>query len=163
MNQESSKHHIIDAVFVICLLLMFLLSSLTVIAIGASIYKKNVEQTSENYSQRISFSYVTEKVRQSDINGSIDVEKRFGENVLVLREEAGGEQYNTYIYDYDGYLMEFFARADVNNFFPQSGQKILKINSFDAEKISNHLLSITIEADDGSEDSVFIAIRSNAR
>ena len=71
MDPNTNKRHIIDAVFVICLLLLFLISALTVIAIGASIYKKNVAQTSENYAQRVSTAYVTEKIRQSDANGSI--------------------------------------------------------------------------------------------
>ena len=86
MYEKNSGKHIIDGVFVICLLLMFLISALTVIAIGANIYKKNVEQTSENYSQRISFAYITEKVRQADQKGLVYVEERFGKNALVLQQ-----------------------------------------------------------------------------
>lgn len=160
MYQENRKNHIIDTAFVICLLLLFLLSALTVIAVGASIYKKNVEKTTENYSQRVSFSYVTEKIRQSDINGNIDVEELFGKNVLIIRDESGDESYSTYIYDYDGYLMEFFARSDISNFYPQSGQKILKINSFDIEKIRDGLLRITITDDSGNEDDEFVFVKS---
>ena len=98
MDPNTNKRHIIDAVFVICLLLLFLISALTVIAIGASIYKKNVAQTSENYAQRVSTAYVTEKIRQSDANGSIFTRELFGTNVLVLQQEIDGSLYNTYIY-----------------------------------------------------------------
>ncbi|SFB76070.1 DUF4860 domain-containing protein [Butyrivibrio sp. YAB3001] len=162
MNPNADKRHVIDTVFVICLLLLFLLSALTVIAIGASIYKKNVAQTSENYSQRVSIAYITEKVRQSDINGAIYVEELFGKNVLVMQQTVDDELYNTYIYDYNGYLMELFARADLNNFYPQSGQKILKIHSFDISQISESLLSAVVTSDNGVTERFFITVRSES-
>ena len=160
MNTGSDKHHVIDTVFVICLLLLFLISALTVISIGASIYKKNVEQTSENYAQRVSIAYVTEKVRQSDLEGKVFVQELFDSNVLVFHETVNGALYNTYIYSYDGYLMELFARADLNNFYPQTGQKILKLHSFDVERTSDNLLKAKVTEEDGSEETVFISIHS---
>ena len=162
MNKENSGKHIIDGVFVICLLLMFLMSALTVIAIGANIYKKNVEETSENYSQRISFAYITEKVRQADTKGLVFVEERFGKNALVMQEEIGGVKYDTIIYDYEGYLCELFARNDLGTLYPQSGQKILEINSFDIKQVTDGLLSATITDDAGYEESVYIAVKSSS-
>ena len=146
---------------VICLMLLFLLSALTVIAIGANIYKKNVAQTNDNYAQRVSIAYVTEKVRQSDVSGSIFVRELFGQNVLVFQQELNGDLYNTYIYSYEGYLMELFARDDLQSFYPQTGQKILKINSFIIEKASEDLLRATITEEDGVEETVYISIHSN--
>ena len=160
MNKENSGKHIIDGVFVICLLLMFLISALTVIAIGANIYKKNVEKTGENYSQRVSYAYVTEKVRQADQKGLVFVEERFGKNALVMQQEIGGVLYDTIIYDYEGYLCELFARNDLGTLYPQSGQKILQINSFDVKEVTDGLLSATITDDAGNEESIFIAVKS---
>ena len=162
MYEKTSGKHIIDGVFVICLLLMFLISALTVIAIGASIYKKNVEQTSENYSQRISFAYITEKVRQADQKGLVFVEERLGKNALVLQQEIDGTKYNTIIYDYEGYLCELFARDDLGTLYPQSGQKILQINSFDINEVTDGLLSATITDDNGIQESIFISIKSRS-
>lgn len=160
MNPRTSKKHVIDTVFVICLMLLFLLSALTIIAIGASIYKKNVAQTNDNYAQRVSIAYVTEKVRQSDVSGSIFVRELFGQNVLVFQQEVNGDLYNTYIYCHEGYLMELFARDDLESFYPQTGQKILKINSFMIEKASDDLLRATITEEDGQEETVYISIHS---
>ena len=160
MNPRTSKKHVIDTVFVICLMLLFLLSALTIIAIGASIYKKNVAQTNDNYAQRVSIAYVTEKVRQSDVSGSIFVRELFGQNVLVFQQEVNGDLYNTYIYSHEGYLMELFARDDLDSFYPQTGQKILKINSFMIEKASDDLLRATITEEDGQEETVYISIHS---
>ena len=150
----------IDTVFVICLMLLFLISALTVISIGANIYKKNVATTSENYAQRVSIAYITEKVRQSDVDGNVYVQRLFDQNVLVFEQTVNGSVYNTYIYSYDGYLRELFARADLDNFYPQTGQKILKLNSFDIEKTNDNLLKATVTEEDGSKETVFIAVHS---
>jgi hypothetical protein len=160
MIQEQKKGHTIDTVFVICLLLLFVLSSLSVIAIGASIYKKNVAAMADNSSHRIACAYITEKVRQSDNEGNVYVKEIFGENALVLSKDIDGVTYNTYIYDYDGNLMELFARADLDNFYPQSGQKILKIDSFDIEEISDSLFRAEVILEDGFEDYLYITKRS---
>ena len=161
MNSGSNKQHMIDTVFVICLMLLFLLCALTVIAIGANIYKKNVAQTGNNYAQRVSIAYVTEKVRQSDNNGKVFVKNLFGQNVLVFQQEIDNDTYNTYIYSYNGYLMELFARDDLENFYPQTGQKIIEINSFDIESAGNNLLRATITENDGFEETVFISVHSS--
>ena len=150
----------IDTVFVICLMLLFLISALTVISIGANIYRKNVATTSENYAQRVSIAYITEKVRQSDVDGNVYVQKLFDQNVLVFEQTVNGSVYNTYIYSYDGYLRELFARADLDNFYPQTGQKILKLDSFDIEKANEDLLKATVTEEDGSKETVFIAVHS---
>jgi hypothetical protein len=160
MNKDNKGKHIIDGVFVICLLMMFLISALTVIAIGANVYKKNVEQTSENYSQRISFAYITEKVRQADQKGLVFVDERFGKSALIMQQDIGGVKYDTIIYDYEGYLCELFARNDLGTLYPQSGQKILQINSFDVKEVTDGLLTATITDDDGCEESIFIAVKS---
>ena len=162
-NSNFKTKHIIDSVFVICLMLMFLLSALSVIAIGATIYKKNVSSMSSNNSHRVASSYITEKVRQADDNGQVYVKEIFGENALVLTTEVGGSLYNTYIYDYEGNLMELFARDDLKNFYPQSGQKILEISSFDIEDVSDSLMIVTIVLKDGTRDFLYIAKRSKAQ
>jgi hypothetical protein len=161
MELDNKRKHTIDTVFVICLLLLFVLSALSVIAIGASIYKKNVGNMADNSAHRIACAYVTEKVRQADKEGRIDVEEVFGENALVLSEEVNGTTYNTYIYDYDGQLMELFARADLGSFYPQSGQKIMSIGSFDVEQVTDSMFRAIVVFDNGYRDYIYIAKRSN--
>ena len=161
MELEQKRNHTIDTVFVICLMLLFVLSALSVIAIGASIYKNNVGKMADNSSHRVACAYITEKVRQADNNGLVSIEEIFGENALVLSEEVGGTLYNTYIYDYDGELMELFARADMGTFYPQSGQKIMKIGSFDIEEVTEDLFKAVVVFDSGYEDYIYIARRSN--
>ena len=115
---------------------------------------------SDNYSRRIACAYVTEKVRQADDQGRIYVEDIFDQHALVLQDEIDGALYNTYIYSYDGYLMELYARADLKDIYPQSGQKILEITSFNVDYVSDSLLSVDLILKDGEDESMFIARKS---
>ena len=160
MNTGSGKKHIIDAVFVICLALLFVLCALSVIAIGADIYQKNVSAMDSNNSRRIASAYITEKVRQADVNGAVFAKEIFDQNALVLQEEIGGQLFDTYIYEYNGTLMELFARDDLDVFYPQSGQKILSIHEFDIENVSDNMLGVTVTQEDGTTDYLYITKRS---
>ena len=160
LNPNKKDKHMIDSVFVICLMLLFVLCALSVIAIGASIYQKNVSSMANNNSHRIASAYITEKIRQSDINGSVRTRDLFGEKVLVMSREVNGEIYNTYIYDFDGKLMELMARDNLNMIYPQSGQKIMDVKSFDIEEVSDNMFKIEVVLEDGTEDFLYIAKRS---
>jgi len=160
LNPNKKDKHMIDSVFVICLMLLFVLCALSVIAIGATIYQKNVSSMANNNSHRIASAYITEKIRQSDINGSVRTRDLFGEKVLVMSKEINGELYNTYIYDFDGKLMELMARNDLNVVYPQSGQKIMEVKSFDIEEISEKMFKIEVVLEDGTEDFLYITKRS---
>ena len=160
MEYNKKDKHMIDSVFVICLMLLFVLCALSVIAIGASIYQKNVTSMASNNSHRIASAYITEKVRQSDLNGSIMVKELFGENALVMTKEINGELFSTYIYDFDGNLMELMARDNIGVIYPQSGQKIIEIKSFDIQEVSDTMFRIEVVLDDGTEDNLYITKRS---
>ncbi|WP_022769527.1 MULTISPECIES: DUF4860 domain-containing protein [unclassified Butyrivibrio] len=160
LTPKKKDKHVIDSVFVICLMLLFVLCALSVIAIGASIYQKNVSAMASNNSHRIASAYITEKVRQSDINGTVRVKELFGENVLAMSKEVNGELYTTYIYDYDGQLMELMARDSLEVVYPQSGQKIMDIKSLEIEEVSDRMFSIEVVLEDGTEDFLYITKRS---
>lgn len=160
LNPNKKDRHMIDSVFVILLMLLFVLCALSVIAIGATVYQKNVSSMANNNSHRIAGAYITEKIRQSDINGSIYIKELFGENSLVMTKEINGELFDTYIYDFDGKLMELMARDDLSVIYPQSGQKIMDIKSFDIEEVTEKIFRVELVFEDGTEDFLYITKRS---
>ena len=135
-------------------MLLFVLCALSVIAIGASIYQKNVSAMASNNSHRIASAYITEKVRQADIDGTV------GKNVLAMSKEVNGELYTTYIYDFDGQLMELMARDSLEVVYPRSGQKIMDIKALEIEEVSDRMFSIEVVLEDGTEDFLYITKRS---
>ena len=160
MELEGKRSHVIDTLFVICLLFLFIICAVTVIIIGAGVYKKNVEAMSGNYSHRISCAYISEKIRQSEEKGRVFVDNIFGQNTLVMQDETDGVLYNTYIYNHDGYLMELYARSDLSEIDPQAGQKILKISSFDIKEIDDAFFRVLVTLDDGTVEDFLITRRS---
>ncbi len=160
METTPKNKHIIDAAFVICLMFLFVLSALAVITVGANIYKKNVDSMDDNYCRRVACAYITEKTRQHDENGAIYTQKFFGNDALVMQKEYEGVLYNTYIYQYDGNLMELYARDDIGNVYPQSGQKIISVSSFDITEKSDSLFEVKITLKDGDSETFYITKRS---
>lgn len=160
MELEGKRSHVIDTLFVLCLLFLFIISAITVIIIGAGVYKKNVSAMSGNYSHRIACAYISEKIRQADVKGRIFTEELFGQTTLVMQDEVDGVLYNTYIYNHDGYLRELYARSDLKELFPQSGQKILEISSFDITELNESCFKIQVTLDDGTVEAFLISKRS---
>ena len=160
LTTKKKDKHVIDSVFVICLMLLFVLCALSVIAIGASIYQKNVSAMASNNSHRIASAYITEKIRQADIDGTVRVKELFGKNVLAMSKEVNGELYTTYIYDFDGQLMELMARDSLEVVYPRSGQKIMDIKALEIEEVSDRMFSIEVVLEDGTEDFLYITKRS---
>ncbi len=160
MDLEGARSHIIDMVFVICLMFLFIFSALTVITIGADIYQKNVVAVDENYYKRTACAYITEKIRQSDVNGGIFVKKIFDQDALVLQSEENGILYDTYIYDYEGNLMELFAMDELKDLYPKSGQKILELTKFDVKYVGPTTLSVDVILKDGTEESFLVTTKS---
>ena len=160
MDFEGARSHIIDMVFVICLMFLFIFSALSVITIGANIYQKNVTAVDDNYHKRTACAYITEKVRQSDVKGRIFIKKIFDQNALVLQNEEDGILYDTYIYDYEGNLMELFAMDELKDLYPQTGQKILELTKFDIEYVGDDTLSVYVILKDGTEESFLVKTKS---
>ena len=73
MNKQTYQQHMIDILFVLSLFCVFAVSSALLILFGADIYKKTVQQMENNYSTRTSIAYITEKIRQSDIEHAIKI------------------------------------------------------------------------------------------
>ena len=144
--------------FVIALLFLFAMGALMLIALGSSIYKRSVTTLSENYDRRTAYAYITEKLRQYDAEGNISTDIFNKSGALRIDTTIGAVDYVTYLYEYDGALMELFSRADVGNLLPESGQRIMDISNLVIERKGDNILVVTITLTNG-EDLSFIATK----
>lgn len=112
MNIKQEKNHIVDVLFVLALFVVFTLSALVLVILGASVYKQTVRYMDENYTARTAYSYLTEKVRQNDLYDSIYLGQLEDTDALVLTREINGTSYATYLYLHDGSLRELFMRQE---------------------------------------------------
>ena len=69
MQVKQERNHIVDVLFVLALFVVFTLSALVLVILGANVYRQTVSYMDENYEARTAYSYLTEKVRQNDVYG----------------------------------------------------------------------------------------------
>jgi len=143
MNFKKREKSVVDILFLLALFCAFLISALFIVLFGARIYKSIAADMQKNYTKRTSLSYVTEKIRQHDAIGSIDIQITDNQPVLVLTQNLLGTDYKTYLFSYDGYLKEFTAKDDYELDL-QNGQKLIEIKDFYAEEVNPSLYHFII-------------------
>ncbi len=157
---KAVKRHTVDILFVITLFFVFAFSVISLTGVGANVYQNVVDDMSDSYSSRISFSYFINKVRPGDTDGNVTVGSYKGNDAIVIYEEIDNIRYCTYLYAYEGCIKELFARAD-NEFDPSFGTSIMEIESFNIDKITDSLIRLNVKPKDLDEESVLIHVRSS--
>lgn len=161
MQLQTRKRHMIDVLFPIALFFVFTLSALMVMLLAARIYQSSVENSSRNDTARTALSYISEKMHQSDMNGSISLGFFDGCDAMILKQNYNGDTYTTYIYAHDGALKELFikdgANADASN-----GKKILDIESFSMTQVNENLFRFDCIDKDEHSASIVVGLASEA-
>lgn len=158
MDFKNDNRHMVDVLFVLTLFFVFALSALTLVILGANVYRTTVDHMDSHFNTRTSYAYISQKLRQSDIDDCIYV-STFGDSpACVMTEEVNGSVFNTYLYEYDGYLYELLTRADMN-MEPSAGTKIMEISSLDIEQISDSLYKFKLKT---AEDDIVLYFGSHS-
>lgn len=160
MKKDLEGRHTVDMLFVIALLFLFAMGALMLIALGSSIYRRGVDTLTKSYDKRTAYAYITEKLRQCDENCSISTGIFNNSGAIRIGSMVGDTPYVTYLYDYDGSLMELYAREDAGDLPPESGQKIMDIEDLVLDTKINGILEITITLKGGEELTFITTQRS---
>ena len=118
---------LIPVLFVLTLFLLLSALSISVILAGSAVHEKISADMDNNYERRVTFSYLSTKIRQNDQSGRIFAEQKDGVNMIAIRES---ETETTYIYYFDGYVREIFVDAGTV-FELDWGDGIIKAGGFD--------------------------------
>lgn len=159
MRFQARHKHAIDLIFPIALFFVFAVSSFSVLILAADIYASTTDRLSTNDENRTALSYISEKIRQNDSNGAIDMVSVDGTDCLALSAVYNGTPCTTYIYVYDGCLKELF----INDGIPVSlkdGRDIMQIASLSIDRLEDHLYLFTAVDSTGTESSVIASERS---
>ncbi len=157
--EERQQRHIIDVLFVLALFGIFALSAIFLITIGADIYGKTMNNMESNFDARTALAYITEKVRQSDLENQIDLGELDGCPALIISSGTGENQYRTYLYEYQGTLKELMMKQDIL-LSPSAGQDILTVSDFSLTPVNSHLVNCRITIDDEQSYDLFISVHS---
>lgn len=156
---QSSNSTMIGELFTFLLFAMFLVLSLLIVVIGADGYR-NVVHSSDNVSEvRTSLGYVSGKVRSDAAIDSVRIDQVEGTDVLVLTEIYEGDTYETAIYHMNGALYEMYYNASEIDLQLGFGDRLTKVTGFDMAWADDNLLALTATADDGTVQTLHIALR----
>lgn len=158
MNSKINRHTV-DILFVLTLFIVFAFSVIMLTGTGANVYQKIVDNMSENFNSRTSYSYFINKIHQSDAEGNISTGTFGDSSALLISEEIENVPYSTYLYVYDGHIKEMFVRSG-QEFDPAYGNNILEVESFEVSGVTPSLFRFDITPKGGTKESLFVHIRS---
>ena len=118
MNKESK----LTDLMALMVLLVFALCIMMVLLMGTRVYRQLLDKGAAAFTDRMSGRYLTTRVHQAE---SISVEDFEGCTALVIPEVADGENYNTLVYWYDGYIRELYC-VEGAQLYPEDGEKVLE-------------------------------------
>ncbi len=153
------KKHQIEFIFPIVLFFFFTLSALIVILFAAQVYQSTVRDASVNYNANTSLAYIREKIHRHDRAGAISIVKFNDCEALRLADDVNGEEYATYIYQYDGSLREVFIKAgNESSVSAESGMEILPVDEFKITINNDSLLYFSCKDTDGATASAYVGM-----
>lgn len=127
------------------------------LASGARIYKNISAVMEEQNSARTALGYVTAKLHQSDAAGSVSLTELEGVPALLIRDESEGASYTTFIYCWDGYIMELYCPAS-ESLLPSDGLRVVAARSL-TFALSDGLLRVDCETAGGT-DTAWVGLRA---
>lgn len=159
MLQLENSSRKIDTVFIVSLFVMFAITAILLILIGARQYRFTADSMNRNYEIRTASSYLTEKVHQSDTITGVSVVDFSVGPALALADRQNDQTYITYIYYYDGSLKELFVKEDAA-FTPSAGQTIVQLHGFVPEVVHTGLIRITFTDTQNKEHRIYLDINA---
>ena len=159
MKLRVSKKHILDILFPLGLLLIFVSSAVLVLLLAANVYGDITETSARTNEGRTVTAYLTEKIHQNDRSGAVYVEDINGLNTLVLEHPGDQATYCTYIYYYNNSLRELLTRKD-SVLGPESGKEIMPLQSFEGTQVKDNLFRFLCKDTEGREVTAWVSLRS---
>ena len=150
MNKSHDNRHVVDNLFVLTLFAVFAICAVFIIAFGANIYKKTVNNLEEHFNLTTSVAYIREKFRQNDSSNAFCVASFGDGNALLINTEVNGIRYETYIYKDSGYIKELSVKEG-SNVAPKAGQNLLPVDNLTIEDLGDDRYSFKILDTNGNE------------
>ena len=156
-SYNSGKGGYVSLLFVILLFFSLALCTLFTVLIGAKGYENINGRMEENFQSQTALAYVSNKVKQADAIGGIDVADVEGTSVLVLNQEYGGVPYETMVYYMDGHMMELFCEKN-SGMGLIDGTEIMESEEIYFEEEGENLISVNLRGE--NPHTLYLCMRS---
>lgn len=150
---------IIDALFILALFGVFLICALFIVLFGAKIYKNTVKGSDDSFVRRTCYTYITEKIRQNDNASGVLIENDGDSSIVVLTKSVNDRNYTTYLYCFDGKLMEY-TTTEGNELNKAAGIEIIDLDYMKASKINDNLYHFSLSGSD-VDTSFYVSLSSD--
>ncbi|MDD6685127.1 MAG: DUF4860 domain-containing protein [Lachnospiraceae bacterium] len=152
---------IVQRMVPVVLFAFFAVGAVLVILFGVRVYRSTVEKSSEDFNSGTLLTYITEKIHQSDREGSVSVEALDGRKALVLKNREAEGSYDTYIYFYQNNVCELTVPEGAAA-KPEAGDKIFDAGDFEPEDLGGGLFRFRCVDVRGNTAVTYAAVRSAA-
>lgn len=153
MRKRISQHHM-SGLLMLLLFGVFAVCVLAVLLTGARAYRGLTRRDQAAFDRRTGAQYIAARVRQADIEGGVTVEPFGGTTALTITQDG----MVTWVYWYDGYLMELYTFADAD-LSPQDGVRVMELDGLTLA-MEDGLLTAEIESAEGVTDTLRLSLRS---
>ena len=160
MREVRGRTKLVHMICVLVVICMFAVSAMVLVNVGAMIYKNITENNLETFRLRTSLSYVKTKINQFDERGRITVDKKDGNNILILSEDVEGVAYDTVVYFYEGKLLETLHEAGAE-YKLSDGFTILNIEKFEIVKDGSMIKMVATDKH-GKSETMYVKLRSES-
>ena len=143
------RGHSLDVIMTMVLFGVFAVSILMVLMMGAQSYQGVVTSMKESYEEGTCLQYMATKITHYSGSDAVAVGEFGDGSALLLNETIDGCQYTTYIYLYQGQVMELFCEQGVD-LEPEAGFFIMDVEGLTLELVSPQLLSMTCTGSGGT-------------
>ena len=127
MKKRNVGFDVIAGLFLVC---AFASSLFFTLAGGVRIYKDVSAVLASQYTSRTALGYITAKLHQSDAAGCVSLGVLGDVPAVVISETIDGEAYKTYVYCWEGYIMELFCPAS-EPLLPADGLRVIAAEKLD--------------------------------
>lgn len=152
MRRRVSQHHM-SGLLMLLLFGVFAACVLAVLLTGARAYRGLTQRDQAAFNRRTGVQYIAARVRQADVAGGVTVGP-FGDAMALTITQEG---FVTWVYWYDGYLMELYTLADAE-LTPQDGVRIMPMESLSLT-LEDGLLTAEVCGEGGVVDTLRLSLR----
>lgn len=162
---SKAGHSTIELILVMLLLILFSVSTLSLVASSSNAYIETVRKNETLSNLRVAQSYLYTKVRQGLEADAISLRSYSGVpgDCLVISNDNSEDKYETVIFVKEGELRESLVLSDTG-FDPEESFTVVKLDELKLELIPEKGLSFeTVLLADGRENSLrgFVALLGN--
>ena len=156
----TPKKHRVGTLAALIVGLLFAQCLLLTVLFGVRSYRAVTTSTDHSYARRVALSYLTQRVRAYDGQGTISVGKFEDLDALCFYETADGQTYQTILYVYDGWMRELYTAVG-EAFTPADGTPLIETQALSLSR-DGSLLHIMLTDRSGQNMAGVLRLRGGA-